>query len=167
MKEFIYDFEKMPFTDEEREITKKVIGADFTAELGFNGSAFVWSNESDEYFYNSKELLLEEVYRTYEEYKKEGIFEEEDAPKNDPWFEVLADRVALEEEKEATHKQILTNAIKDFKKWVYTHSDAEIAGDITFRAQNVADTYNCYKAVRQRLGYARAELENYKKTMNL
>lgn len=83
-REWITDINRMNFTEEEKEIVEKVFNADPSMSLEFDGKTYMWETESDTDYFN-KEVLLENVFLTYEEWKKEGVFdEEEEAPAEEP-----------------------------------------------------------------------------------
>ena len=164
-REWITDTNKMGFTAEELETVNKVI--DFTDTiLYYNGKDYKTEDPSDTYYYTSKDLLMENINYTYTELEKDGVFEEEEAPA-DPWLKVLEDRVKKEEEKEANGKEVIADSIAHFKEWLNSRTDAEIVGDIEYRAKEVTKAYECYKAVWHRLGRAKDELAAYKRTMKL
>ncbi len=165
-REWIRDFSEMPFTAEEYHIAEAVTW--FTDSiLYFNGKDYKLEDPSDTYYFTSKDLLMENLNYTYTELEKQGVFDEEEEAPADPWLKVLEDRVAMESEKEATHKKALEEYVEYFKEWVNSESTAEIVGGIEWKASQIAEAYKCYKEVWHRLGMAKDELAAYKKTMNL
>lgn len=169
-REWIRDFSEMPFTAEEYHVAEAVTW--FTDSiLCFNGKDFKLEDPSDTCYFTSKESLMENLNYTYNELEKQGVFDlaftdEEEAPA-DPWLKVLEDRVALETEKELLHRQAITDTINRFKEWVNTAAEIDIYGDVEYKAKAITDAKYTYKAVWKRLCDAKAELEQYKKTMNL
>lgn len=163
-RQWITDTNKMNFTDEELIIVNKVIDATDTM-LYFNGKDYKTEDPSDTYYFNSKDLLMEDMNYNYTELKRDGVFDEEDAPA-DPWLKVLEDRVAEWSLKEQVHKRGITKTIDSFKEWVNTAEECDVLYDIEWKSQAIVDARVCYKTAWSNLCKAKDELAAYKETMN-
>ena len=164
-REWITDFNKMGFTEEEKELALKVFNADPSSTLYFDGDKnYLWEDEREDNYF-TKETLLENLAITFEEWKKEGVFDEEDAPA-DPWLKVLEGRVAEWSIKEQTHRRGITQTINNFKEWINTAEECDILYDIEYKSQAITEQRVCYKNAWHELGKAKDELAAYKETIN-
>lgn len=160
------DINKMNLTEEEKAIVSKVI--DFTDSiLAFDGRTYREETPSDTYYYVDKDVLMENFNYTYEELKKEGVFEEEEEAPADPWLKVLEDRVAEEEEKAETYRENVIEAIAEFKEWLNKSDDLDIFCNIEYKASQLIELNNCFEEIEHRRYAAKSELATYKEMMNL
>lgn len=165
-REWITDFNKMGFTEEEKELALKVFNADPSSTLYFDGDKnYLWEDEREDNYF-TKETLLENLAITFEEWKKEGMFDEEEEAPADPWLKVLEDRVEEWSLKEQTHRRGITETINSFKEWINTADECDILYDIEFKSQAITEQRVCYKNAWHELGKAKDELAAYKETMN-
>ena len=81
------------------------------------------------------------------------------------WEKVLMDRVEELRSKEQGHKQHISHIIADFKEWVAEASEFDIYYDAEYKAQQIAEARETYKAVWHRYKEAEAELERYREIM--
>ena len=165
-REWITDFNKMGFTEEEKELALKVFNADPSSTLYFDGDKnYLWEDEREDNYF-TKETLLENLAITFEEWKKEGMFDEEEEAPAYPWLKVLEERVEEWQERYNEKDYILKAEIKRFKAWVGKAEEDALLYDTEMNYNTLKSVFSAYKFAWQSLGKAKDELAAYKEAMN-